>query len=141
MSMLQWGLTLVTYATLAVLLWKGRGPERLAGLALVIAQTATPLVAPLELGGVRVGVAGVSLALAAALTALALFGRRWWLLAAAGVQLISLASWIYQFMNPDAQIWATVTFRIIVWMELMALALFGLVEARRAPYARAAVQP
>ncbi|WP_420471478.1 hypothetical protein [Brevundimonas sp. FT23042] len=140
MSILQWGLTLVTYATLVVLLWKGRTPERLAGLALIIAQTATPLVAHLQLGGVRVGVAAVSLALAAALIALALYGRRWWLLAAAGFQLISLASWAYQFLNPDAQIWAAVTFRIIVWMELMALALFGLFEARHAPYARSAVR-
>lgn len=141
MSILQWGLTLVTYATLAVLLWKGRAPERLAGAALVIAQTLTPLVAHLQLGGVRVGVAGVSLALTVALVALALFGRRWWLLAAAGVQVIALASWAYQFMDPHAQIWATVTFRIIVWMELMVLAMAGLFEARLAPYARPAVRP
>ena len=141
MSILQWGLTLVTYATLAVLLWKGRTPERLAGVALVIAQTLTPLVAHLELGGVRIGVAGVSLGLTVALASLALFGRRWWLLAAAGVQLIALASWAYQFMDPNSQIWATVTFRIIVWMELMVLAMFGLFEARLAPYARPMVRP
>jgi len=83
----------------------------------------------------------VSLALTVALVALALFGRRWWLLAAAGVQVIALASWAYQFMDPHAQIWATVTFRIIVWMELMVLAMVGLFEARLAPYARPAVRP
>lgn len=136
MSILQWGLTLITYATLAVLLWKGRAPERLAGVALVIAQTVTPFVAHLQLGGVRIGVAAVTLGLTLALVVLAVFGRRWWLLAAAGVQLIALASWAYQFMDPNAQVWATVTFRIIVWMELMALAMFGLFEARLAPYAQ-----
>lgn len=141
MSILQWALTLATYATLAVLLWKGRTPERLAGVALLAAQTATPLVAHLQLGGLRIGVASVSLALTAALVALALYGRRWWLLAAAGVQLIALASWAYQALDPDAQVWAAVTFRIIVWMELMALAVFGLFEARLAPYARPPVQP
>ena len=139
MSLLQWALTLITYGILLVLLWKGRIPDRLAGVALLIAQTATPLVSQLELGGIRVGVALITLLLGGALALLALFGRRWWLLAAAGVQLIALASWGYQLVNPDAQIWAAVTFRIIVWMELMALALFGVFEARLAPYARSAL--
>jgi hypothetical protein len=133
---LQWGLTLVSVVILGLMLWRGREIDRWAALALLGAQFATPLIAPLTHAGVRVGVAGVAIALAGALIALALRGRRWWLLAAAGVQLISVASWAYQILDPHAQVWAAVTFRIIVWMQLMVLVLFGLLEARLAPYAR-----
>ena len=136
MSFLQWALTLVTYGVLFLLLWKGRTPDRVAAIALLIAQTVTPLVSYVEFAGIRMGVALVSFGLTVVLLILALVGRRWWLLAAAGVQLIALASWGYQLLQPDAQIWASVSFRIIVWMELMALALFGVFEARLAPYAR-----
>lgn len=136
MSPIQWVLTVITYAVLILLIWKGRGPERLAGVALFVAQTGTPLVAHFTVNGVRLGVAALSLALTASLVALALTGRRWWLIAAAGVQLIALASWGYQIIDPQAQIWGAVSFRMVVWVELMALAVFGLFEARMAPYAR-----
>lgn len=135
MTPFQWILTLLTYAVLLLLLWRGRRTDRLAAVALLVTQTATPFLAAIELEGVRIGIAGLSALLSLALIGLALTGRRWWLLAAAGVQLIAVASWIYQILDPHAQIWAAVTFRIIVWMELMALALVGVVEARRAPYA------
>ncbi|MBX9616050.1 MAG: hypothetical protein Q8S03_05910 [Brevundimonas sp.] len=136
MSPIQWALTFITYAVLCVLLWKGRAPERLAGIALLIAQMGTPLIAHITVNGFRVGVAALSLMLTTSLVLLALTGRRWWLIAAAGVQLIALASWGYQLIDPYAQIWGAVSFRMVVWMELMALAVFGLFEARMAPYAR-----
>ncbi len=135
MPLTQWLLTLITYAVLLLLLWQGRRPDRWAALVLLAAQNATPLIVNVELAGVRIGLALASLCLSVALTWLALIGRRWWLLAAAGVQLIALASWIYQLLDPGAQLWAAVTFRMIVWAELMALALFGVFEARLAPYA------
>lgn len=135
MSPLQWIIAVVSLGVLIALLWRGRGPERWAALALFATLVLAPLLAPLAVGGVRIGVAGTSLFLSLFLIGLALTGRRWWLLAAAGVQLLSVASWIYQIVDPDAQVWGAVTFRIIVWIELMALAVFGLIEARRAPYA------
>lgn len=136
MTASQWLLAVVTYAVLLLLLWRGRGPDRIAAVALLVTQTATPFMAVYEVEGVRVGVAGLSLLLTLTLIGLACQGRRWWLLAAAGVQLVAVSSWIYQILDPGAQVWAAVTFRIIVWMELMALAVFGLFEARFAPYAR-----
>lgn len=136
MTAAQWILTILTYALLFLLLWKGRRPDRLAAVALLVSQSATPLLAAIEIHGVRVGVAGLAVCLATALVLLALTGRRWWLLAAAGVQLVSVASWIYQILDPQAQVWAAVTFRIIVWLQLMALVVFGLFEARLAPYAQ-----
>ena len=135
MSPSQWIISVFSLAVLLLLLWRGRSPDRWAALALLVTQFSAPLIARFEIGGVRVGLAAASLFLACALVGLALTGRRWWLLAAAGVQLISLASWIYQFVDPDAQLWAAVTFRIIVWMQLLALVIFGLFEARLAPYA------
>lgn len=133
----QWFLTFLTYAVLLLLLWRGRALDRLAALALLVSQTATPLLSGLEVFGVRLGVAGLAVFLAVSLFSLALTGRRWWLVVAAGVQLVSVASWIYQIVDPDAQVWAAVTFRLIVWMELMALAAFGVCEARYASYAQA----
>lgn len=136
MTASQWLLAVVTYGVLLLLLWRGRPLDRAAAVALLVTQTATPFLAAFEVQGVRVGVAALSLLLSMTLIGLACSGRRWWLLAAAGVQLIAVASWIYQILDPTAQVWAAVTFRIIVWMELMALAVFGLFEARFAPYAR-----
>jgi hypothetical protein len=136
MSPIQWVLTVITYVVLFLLVWKGRGPERLAGVALLMAQVGTPLIAHITVNGVRLGVAALSLMLTLSLIFLALTGRRWWLIAAAGVQLIALASWGYQIIDPQAQIWGALSFRMVVWVELMALAVFGLFEARMAPYAR-----
>jgi hypothetical protein len=131
----QWLLTLISYAVLLLLLWLGRRTDRWAAVALLAVQTLTPALATFEVGGVRIGVAIASLLLTIALVTLALLGRRWWLVLAAASQLVVLASWINQLANPETQVWAGVTFRIIIWMELMALAAFGVLEARNAPYA------
>jgi len=119
---------------LGSLLFLGRGPERCASVALLVAMFGTPFVDHISLEGVRVGVAGLAVALFFALATLALFANRWWLIAAAGVQLISIGSWVVMFSGAEAQVWAGVSFRMIVWMELMVLGAVGLLEARRAPY-------
>lgn len=117
-------------------LWKGRNPERIAAFAFLTAMLVTPLVDGFQIGGLRWGVSLVSISLFGALLWLSLKADRWWLIAAAGMQLLVIATYPVALLTPDGQIWATVTFRIVVWVGLMLLALFGVWESRTAPYAQ-----
>lgn len=136
MNTVQIVMTVLSFAALAYLLVAGRWPDRLAGLALLVAMVGTPLVDGWYVGGVRVGVAFLGFSLFASLLGLALTADRWWLIAATGVQLLSVGSWILTLLQPETQIWAGVSFRMLVWLQLMILACLGVWEARRAPYAR-----
>lgn len=141
LTMAQYGMAALSLAVLGLLWVAGRTPERWASSALLIAMFATPLVDDFNIYGVRVGVASLAVGLFLALTILGLVANRWWLLAAAGVQLLSVGSWIIMLMGAETQIWAGVSFRMIVWMELMTLGALGLWEARRAPYAQLRGKP
>lgn len=134
-SLAQHGLAVVSYAAIALLLWRGRTPERIAAAAFLIAMFGTPLLAGVVIDGVRYGVAMLAALLAATLVVLSLRTDRWWLIAATGVQLLSLGTWAVAIFS-DVQVWAAVTVRMIVWLLLMLLALLGVWEARSAPYAR-----
>lgn len=134
-SLVQLLLTLFTFLTLGLLLRFGRTAERIAGVALLVAQVGTPLVDHLHIGEFRYGVAILAVGLFATLIVLAMRTDRWWLIAAAGVQLLSIGLWAATLVG-DLQIWGAVTVRIVIWMQLMLLALFGIWEARAAPYAR-----
>ncbi|MFA4894122.1 hypothetical protein [Brevundimonas sp.] len=134
-SLVQLLLTLFTFLTLGLLLRFGRTTERIAGVALLVAQVGTPLVDHLHIGEFRYGVAILAVGLFATLIVLAMRTDRWWLIAAAGVQLLSIGLWAATLVG-DLQIWGAVTVRIVIWMQLMLLALFGIWEARAAPYAR-----
>lgn len=120
-------------------LWRGRSPERVAAIAFLIAMLATPLVDGFQVNGLRWGVALLAVGLFGTLVWLSLVVQRWWLVAAAGVQLLSIATYLVALLNPDVQVWASVSFRIVVWVELMLIGLFGVWECRAAPYARPAV--
>jgi hypothetical protein len=120
-------------------LWRGRNPERVAAIAFLVAMLATPLVDGFHIHGVRWGVALLTVGLFGTLVWLSLVVQRWWLMAAAGVQLLSIATYVVAMLNPDVQVWASVSFRIVVWVELMLIGLFGVWECRAAPYARPAV--
>lgn len=134
LSLAQVVLTLFTYLTLCFLLGFGRRAERIAGIALLVAQVGTPFVDHLHIGDFRYGVAILSCGLFATLIVLALRTDRWWLIAAAGVQLLSIGLWAATLLG-DLQIWGAVTVRMVIWLQLMLLALFGIWEARAAPYA------
>lgn len=133
-SLAQLLLTLFTFLTLGFLLGFGRMAERIAGVALLVAQVGTPFVDHLHIGEFRYGVAILAVGLFATLIVLALRTDRWWLIAAAGVQLLSIGLWAATILG-DLQIWGAVTVRIVIWVQLMLLALFGIWEARSAPYA------
>lgn len=126
----------LSFLSIGLQLWKGRTAERVAAIAFLVAMAATPAVDHLHIGGLRWGVGALALGLFVTLTWLSLASNRWWLMAAAGIQLLSIATYLGAILHPDIQVWASVSFRIVVWVELMLVGLFGVWEARSAPYAQ-----
>ncbi len=121
---------------MALLLWKGRTPERIALCGLIALQFGSPLVDHLFIGHLRWGVAILSTSMFCLLLGLALRYDRWWLLLAAGAQLIAVSTHLAGIAGSDALLWSIVSTRMVVWFELLLLALFGVWEAQCAPYAR-----
>ncbi len=134
-------LACLTYGVMALLLWKGRTPERIALVALVVLNWGTPLVDDLFIGDFRWGVAILSVSMFFLLVGLALRYDRWWLLLAAGAQLIAVSTHLAGIAGSDALLWSIVSTRMVVWFELLLLALFGVWEARAAPYAHTKSRP
>ncbi|WP_332660943.1 hypothetical protein [Brevundimonas sp.] len=126
---------LVSFAAIGLLLVFGRPAERIAGTAFLVDMVGTPLVDHLHIGELRYGVAILSIGVFATLFVLSLRTDRWWLIAATGVQLLSMGLWVATVFG-DLQVWGAVTVRIVIWTQLMLLAFFGIWEARSAPYAR-----
>jgi hypothetical protein len=117
-----------------LLFWMGRRPERIAGACLLILMVGSGLVDqnlawPLPL---------LSLSAAAVLAWLSLAYTRWWLILALGLQLLAVTTHLIPLIDSDYRIWAAVTLRLVIWVGLMLLALFGVLESRFAPYARTA---
>lgn len=136
MNAAQFSILFLSVISLGLQLWKGRDAERLAAVAFLVAMVGSPLVDHLQIGGLRWGVFLLSIGLFFALVWLSLTAERWWLVAAAGVQLLSMATFLIALLKPDVQVWASVSFRIVVWTELMLIGLFGVWECRAAPYAQ-----
>lgn len=134
-SLGQHAVGLLSFAAIGLLLVFGRLVERIAGTAFLADLLGTPLVDHLHIGELRYGVAILSIAVFVTLAALSLRADRWWLIAATGVQLLSMGLWAATLFG-DLQVWGAVTVRIVIWTQLMLLALFGVWEARSAPYAR-----
>lgn len=136
MSTTQLLVLCLSVLSIGLQLWKGRGAERIAALAFLVAMLATPLVDGLHIGGLRWGVGVLAIGLFGTLIWLSLVAERWWLIVAAAVQLLSIATYLVALLDPGVQVWASVSFRIVVWTELMLIGLFGVWECRAAPYAR-----
>jgi hypothetical protein len=125
----------LTYLSLGLLLWKGKRPEREAAVGLYLTQLLSGRVDHLVMGQFRWAVALLSLGLLAWLVQLGLRNTRWWLLFAAGAQLLALGTHMSSLVGPDALTWSIVTTRMVAWVEIMAFGLFGVWEANAAPYA------
>jgi len=126
----------VTFAAslivLAILLMAGRTAERVAAGTLTCLMFASPylgLVSPIA----HALASGVALAI---LVLLALRYERWWLIGAAGFQLVVFSTHFAPLLAPQETIWGAVTLRIVLWQAIMALCLFAIGESRWAPYAR-----
>jgi hypothetical protein len=125
----------LTYTSLGLLIWKGKRPEREAAVGLYLAQLLSSWVDHLVMGQFRWAVALISVALLGWLVQLSLRYTRWWLLFAAGAQLLALGTHVSSLFGPDALTWSIVTTRMVAWVEIMVFGLFGVWEANAAPYA------
>ncbi|MFZ2029469.1 MAG: hypothetical protein WAU68_04105 [Vitreimonas sp.] len=133
LSVAQYGSFAVSVIALAILLAAGRAPERLAAATLACLMFASPY---LSRGAPTANAAASGLALAM-LVFLALRYERWWLIGAAGFQLVVFSTHFATLFILHERIWSTVTLRLILWEGLIVLCFFAIGESRWASYARA----
>lgn len=134
LSAYQFASLFLTAAALGLLFWMGRRPERIAGACLLILMVGSGLVDQ----NLAWQLPLLSLSAAAVLAWLSLAYARWWLIFALGLQLLAVTTHLIPLIDSDYRIWAAVTLRLVIWIGLMLLALFGVLESRFAPYARTA---
>lgn len=130
----------LTVVAIGLLIWKGKSAERQAASGLLFLQIASGWLDHLVIGQFRWAVALLSIGFLGLLVRLSLRYDRWWLLFAAGSQLLALVTHISSLVGPEALTWSIVTARMVAWVQIMALALFGVWEANAAPYARRAAR-
>ena len=128
MQVILWALTL---PALGLLAWKGRTVERCSAAAILVVVLAPLILQEIEAGNVRWVVALTSVGLAIVLLLQGMVWRRWWLLAAAGIQLAAAATYGLAILQPEIMIWTGVVLRRIFWIELMLVVLFGAWEAQQ----------
>ncbi|HEY1071765.1 hypothetical protein [Brevundimonas sp.] len=122
-------LILANLIAFTLLLWRGGMVDRLAVAALTAAQVLSAFLVPWDIDGFRVGVMLVDVALFGALWALAEHGRRWWLVACAGFQLIIVVSHLAPFFAHERLGWAAVTLQWAAWSFVSLTAFVGIWEA------------
>lgn len=132
LTVAQYGSFVVSMLALVMLAVAGRAPERIAAATLTCLMFASPFLSregPVE----HAMASGLAFAI---LLVLALRCERWWLIGAAGFQLVVFSTHFAPLVIPQERIWPTVTLRLILWEGLMALCLFAVGESRWAQYAR-----
>jgi hypothetical protein len=128
----QYALFAVSIIALAMMLAAGKTAERVASLTLIVLMFASPYLAR-EGPIAHAMLSGSALII---LVLLALCYDRWWLIGAAGLQLVVFSTHFAPLVIPQHTIWGAVTLRIVIWQVLMALCLFAIGESRWASYAR-----
>lgn len=132
LNIVQYGSFAISVIALAMLLMAGKTAERVAAVTLIALMFSSPYLA-------REGPLPHALVSASAfmiLAYLALRYDRWWLIGAAGLQLVVFSTHLAPLLIPQETIWGAVTLRIVVWQALMALCLFAIGESRWATYAK-----
>lgn len=122
-------LILSAIVIVALGIWGG-APEKLAAALFATLHLVTPLIDHLSVGHLRWAVAITSLLTFASLTWLAIRNDRWWLVFAAGCQLLALSTHIISLLQIDSLIWTAVSLRWLSWGCVLLCALFGLWEGR-----------
>ena len=115
-----------------MLLAAGKTAERVAAVTLLVLMVASPYIAR-EGPVAHALLSGSAFAI---LVSLALLYERWWLIGAAGLQLVVFSTHFAPLLIPQETIWGAVTLRIVIWQALMALCLFAIGESRWASYAK-----
>jgi hypothetical protein len=131
LTVAQYGFFAVSVIALAMLLAAGKTAERVAAATLTLLMFASPYLA-------REGPLAHALASGLALSVLVLLAlvyARWWLIGAAGLQLVVFSTHFAPLLIHQETIWGAVTLRIVLWQTLMALCLLAVGESRWASYA------
>src|SRR5690606_19670597 len=116
-----------------LLLWRGRGADRLATLAMIAAPILSHVAYDLNWNGVYAGIFMVDVLFFISLWLLAERGGRWWIVAIAGFQLTGTLGHPAPFLAHQRLAWAYFTLMWAVWALISVTAFFGVweVEADR----------
>ncbi len=120
------------FSALALLLLalSGGKVERWGAFLFSAVLLLTPLIDGYVVNGFRWAVALSSLLLFAVLMMMALTRDRWWLVFAAGCQLLALSTHMVALLRVDSLQWTMVSIRWFAWLFMMLIALFGAWEGR-----------
>lgn len=132
LTTIQYGIFAVSVAILLAMLTVGKMPERIAAAVLAALMFVAPFLAREGAAFLALG-SGITLSVLVALT---MRYERWWLIGAAGLQLVVFSTHFAPLLMPQANVWSAVTLRLVLWEALMALCLFALGECRWALYAK-----
>lgn len=127
--MLQFAIIVLTVVAVLCLFGFGDWEERTIGAAVAVLMVVAPLVASLQFGTTRPGVALIEGMFLLGILYLAMTRDRWWLLALAGFQTISVATHLIALINPNHFLWTAVTVRLEVWVLICATLFIGAWEA------------
>lgn len=112
-----------------LLLRHGSTVERWAVALVTVFLIATPLLQTFHLGRWRLGIALLEVALFLGFWLLAERGSRWWLVAAAGFQLVAIFTHTIPLLAPEYFEWTQVTIRWVIWVGISATFFVGAWEA------------
>jgi hypothetical protein len=132
LTLAQYGFLAASIVTLVVLLVAGKTPERIAAATLTCLMFVSPYLT-------REGPLWPALASGITLTILVTLAyryERWWLIGAAGFQLVIFSTHFAPLIIPQTHIWPSITLRLVLWGGIMALCLFAVGESLWAPYAQ-----
>lgn len=115
---------------LVILAVSGGRMERYGAVLFGAVLLFTPLIDSFSVGGFRWAVALSSLSLFGVLLWMSLRGDRWWLVFAAGCQLMALSTHLIALLRIDSLQWTMVSIRWFSWLFMMGIALFGAWEGR-----------
>lgn len=115
---------------LLLLAISGGRVERYGAILFAAVLLLTPLIDSYSIGGFRWAVAASSVTLFGILLTMSLRADRWWLIFAAGCQLMALSTHLVALLRIDSLQWTMVSIRWFSWLFMMAIALFGAWEGR-----------
>lgn len=129
MHPLQVTLIVANVVGFSLLLWKGRLNDRLAVGVMALAQIGSFALTEVTWNGMRTGLLSMDLICFVLLWLLAERGGRWWLVMAAGFQLIGLLGHFAPFLAQERLAWALITLLWGVWTLISITVFFGVWEA------------
>ncbi|MFI4949775.1 MAG: hypothetical protein ACHP7A_01920 [Caulobacterales bacterium] len=129
-----WFGVVLTITVCAGAFWKGGREEQQAAAGLLLALAVTLAMRDRTWVGTQWGAFAADVCLFAFLTFIALRSKRYWPLAAAGFQLLGVATHLARTLDPGVRAWAYATGQVI-WSQLvfwaLAVGVFNTWRARR----------